>query len=32
MDLVPFLKMTKNPLIAITGDINSSLAKIPQWF
>ena len=27
MDLVPFLKMTKNPLIAITGDINSSLAK-----
>ena len=27
MDLVPFLKMTKNPLIAITGDTNSSLAK-----
>ena len=27
MDLVPFLKMTKNPLIAITGDINSALAK-----
>ena len=27
MDLVPFLKMTKNPLIAITGDSNSSLAK-----
>ena len=27
MDLIPFLKMTKNPLIAITGDINSSLAK-----
>ena len=27
MDLVPFLKMTKNTLIAITGDINSSLAK-----
>ena len=27
MDLVPFLKMTKNPLIPITGDINSSLAK-----
>ena len=27
MDLVPFLKMTKNPLIAITGDTSSSLAK-----
>ena len=27
IDLVPFLKMTKNPLIAITGDTNSSLAK-----
>ena len=27
MDLVPFLKMSKNPLIAITGDTNSSLAK-----
>jgi arabinose-5-phosphate isomerase len=27
MDLVPFLKMTKNPLIAITGDTKSSLAK-----
>ena len=27
MDLVPFLKMTKNPLIAITGDTRSSLAK-----
>ena len=27
MDLVPFLKMTKNPLIAITGDTHSSLAK-----
>ena len=27
MDLVPFLKMTKNPLIAITGDNNSALAK-----
>ena len=27
MDLVPFLKMTKNPLIAITADTNSSLAK-----
>ena len=27
MDLVPFLKMTKNPFIAITGDTNSSLAK-----
>ena len=27
MDLVPFLKMTKNPIIAITGDTNSSLAK-----
>ena len=27
MDLVPFLKMTKNPLISITGDTNSSLAK-----
>ena len=27
MDLVPFLKMTKNSLIAITGDTNSFLAK-----
>jgi len=27
MDLIPFLKMTKNPLIAITGDTRSSLAK-----
>ena len=27
MDLIPFLKMTKNPLIAITGDTSSSLAK-----
>ena len=26
-DLVPFLKMNNNPLISITGDINSFLAK-----
>ena len=26
-DLVPFLKMKKNPLIAITGDVDSFLAK-----